>query len=493
MSTTVQGGNSTAGYQNVDENFNAQVNLPYTLPNGTDQGGGNEAAGFATMLSERDAGAITGVREVIPPEVTTNYRLRAALDQTMLNEQFPGAALNSSIWTAPVTTSTVSVGGGLLTLNNGSSLAANAVARVTTYRSFPVLFTYPLYVSKTVQFTAAPVANMVHEWGACISTGTSATTDGCYFTINASGQFRCVVNTNGVISQSDPLDFNEWIGINVAHYFLIYIGTDNVTFWVDNRIAYQSTLTNVAALGIQVNSGELPITFRSYNVALVTGTAQLMKVSAVNVTLAEMANSKHWSHIQAGAGKLLYQGQTGQTLGTLALYSNSLAAGAGAAMTNTTAALGTGLGGQFSALPTLTVGTDGILQSYQVPVGSATAPGLTLYITGVKIKGVVTTVLAGNTSPVVYAYSLAYGHNNVSLATTTTATSKAPVRVPLDIETYAAAAAVGTVGQGVTVNFDNGPIVVYPGEFIQTVAKNLGSVTTTGVITFLVEFTGYWE
>ena len=101
--------------------------------------------------------------------------------------------------------------------------------------------------------------------------------------------------------------------------------------------------------------------------------------------------------------------------------------------------------------------------------------------------------MAGNTSPVVYAYSLAYGHNNVSLATTTTATSKAPVRVPLDIETYAAAAAVGTVGQGVTVNFDNGPIVVYPGEFIQTVAKNLGSVTTTGVITFLVEFTGYWE
>jgi hypothetical protein len=53
-----------------------------------------------------------------------------------------------------------------------------------------------------------------------------------------------------------------------------------------------------------------------------------------------------------------YQGQTGQTLGSTALYTNSQAAGAGAAMTNTTAALGSGLGGQFAALPTLAISTD---------------------------------------------------------------------------------------------------------------------------------------
>jgi hypothetical protein len=43
----------------------------------------------------------------------------------------------------------------------------------------------------------------------------------------------------------------------------------------------------------------------------------------------------------------------------------------------------------------------------------------------------VTTVLAGNATPVQYVYSIAYGHNNVSLATTTSATAKAPVRKPL--------------------------------------------------------------
>lgn len=87
-----------------------------------------------------------------------------------------------------------------------------------------------------------------------------------------------------------------------------------------------------------------------------------------------MSQAKAWAHVMAGAGGMSYQGQTGQTLGSTALYTNSLAAGAGAVMTNTTAALGSGLGGQFSALPTLAVGTDGIVSSYQVPVGTSAAP-----------------------------------------------------------------------------------------------------------------------
>ena len=205
-----------------------------------------------------------------------------------------------------------------------------------------------------------------------------------------------------------------------------------------------------------------------------------------------MANSKPWPHIQAGSGLMGYQGQTGQTLGTTALLTNNLAAGAGAAMTNTTANLGSGLGGQFSALPTLATSTDGILCSYQVPTGTSTSPGNKLYITGISINSSVTTVLVGNATPIIYAYSLAFGHNAVSLATATTTTSKAPVRIALGQESFAAAAAMGALGQGVTRQFQS-PIVVLPGEFVQIVAKNIGVVTTTGVITFLVTFDCYWE
>ena len=106
-----------------------------------------------------------------------------------------------------------------------------------------------------------------------------------------------------------------------------------------------------------------------------------MRVGNVTAVLADIASSKPWSHTLAGAGGSAYQGQTGTTLGTTALLTNNLAAGAGAVQTNTTAALGSGYGGQFTAQPTLAIGTDGILSSYQVPLGTATIPGKTLYVT----------------------------------------------------------------------------------------------------------------
>jgi hypothetical protein len=114
----------------------------------------------------------------------------------------------------------------------------------------------------------------------------------------------------------------------------------------------------------------------------------------------------------------------------------------------------------------------------------------TLYITGVKIQGLVTTLFV--LGPVYYAYSLAYGHTNQSAATTEAIAAKAPRRIALGYETYIVTAPVGTLGQGVYMPF-NSPIVVNPGEYIQVLAKNQGAVTTAGVICVLVAFDGYWE
>ncbi len=156
-------------------------------------------------------------------------------------------------------------------------------------------------------------------------------------------------------------------------------------------------------------------------------------------------------------------------------------------MTNTTAALGSGLGGQFSALPTLAANTEGIVSSFQVPVGTSTVPGKSLYINGINIHSVVSTVLVGNATPVIYVFSVAYGHTAVSLTTTESATSKASRRKAIGIQSFAAAAALGTVPTPII--YDNkSPIVVQPGEFFQVVAKN-----TTGVITFTIDVDGYFE
>jgi hypothetical protein len=220
----------------------------------------------------------------------------------------------------------------------------------------------------------------------------------------------------------------------------------------------------------------------------VAGTVIQVKISNVAVVMLDINTSMPISHQMAHLGLMAYQGQNGATMGSTSLSTNNLAAGAGAAMSNSTAALGTGLGGQFSALPTLTVGTDGIVCSYANPIGTVSSPPRSIVITGVRIQGAVTTALTGG--PVVYEYALAFGHTAVSLANTDGIGAKSPRKLMLGFETYAAAAAVGTIGTGVYMAF-NSPIVVNPSEYIAIAAKNLGVVTTAGVITFNVTFDAY--
>jgi hypothetical protein len=237
----------------------------------------------------------------------------------------------------------------------------------------------------------------------------------------------------------------------------------------------------------------LPVFVRTYN-SSTTALANTVKVGYVNISIGDMYTGRKWEYVMAGSGGMAYQQQTGAAaLGSTSNLTNSApAASPGAAMANATAALGTGLGGQFAAQPTLTAGTDGIVCSYLVPTGTAAFPGKSLYITGVRVQGAVTTTLTGG--PVLYAYSLAYGGNVLSLATTDVAATsvKGPRRIALGFETFPATAAAGVVGGSVYMAF-NSPICVQPGEYIQLVAKNLGTVTTGGVINFLVAFDGFME
>ena len=52
--------------------------------------------------------------------------------------------------------------------------------------------------------------------------------------------------------------------------------------------------------------------------------------------------------------------------------------------------------------------------------------------------------------------------------------------------------AVGVLGTGCKLTLEN-PIVVRPGEFVAIIARNLGTVTTTGAITIVAAFDAYWE
>lgn len=460
----------SAGELQTDAYDNAKVNTPLD----------ETEAGFSAFAVENDAGDITGSRSVSTSEITGDYRLRVGVDSLRFSKNFSAAAINSAVWTAPVTTMTVTQTGGYATLNAGLSVASGAVARLTSYASFVTYFGAGLSSRLRVQFTQAPVANNVCEWGHFIATGTAAPTDGIFFRYNAAGQFVCVYSVGGTEVTSSVLDSSALVGINSTKLFSIDILGHAARFWIGTQMVW--SVENPSGVGI-IQSQSLPLSFRCYNSAA-TGAAQTMKIAGVAVYLADANAGLQWPTIAATMGDCGYQGQDGGTMGSAANYANS-ANPTAAVPTNTTAALGSGLGGQFWETDTLAVTTDGIISSFQNLAGTNAIPGKTLMISGVTISSAVQTALTGG--GYLASWSLAFGHTAVSLATTEAATTKAPRRVPLGFQTVASAAVALTQLSTITIKFDN-PIPVYPGEFIQTVKKKIGTAPSAGVIAHLITF-----
>jgi hypothetical protein len=428
--------------------------------------------------------------------VGEDHGLQVAAKYIYWDDTFNATAQNTAKYKFAATTQTVTQAAGTLNINAAAGNAINTNSGMQTWRTFPIFAKSEVRVNFSGFITQVPQTNNLIEFGLFSADITTrvAPTDGVLFRYNALAEFRGIVNIGGVETQTAAITAPS---ASVSHDFLIVIQTNTVLFYVDDVLSGTITLlSDIPGSGQPMLAAEQPITMRTYIGGSAPALATVLKISDVFITSLGMDQQKSWSEQKAGFGHMLSQGQNGGTMGSTALLSNSLVPGAGAAMTNTTAALTAGLGGQFSAQPTLTASTDGILQSFQNPAGSITQTPRNLVIKGVWLKGMVTAVLTGG--PVLYLYSLAYGHTAVSMATAegtsfgTNPTTKAPRRIGLGIETYAVGAAAGTLGQGMFYQFDT-PIVVAPGEFIAICAKNVGTVTTVGVITWLVGYDGYFE
>lgn len=456
----------------VDSNNNLKTTLPL-VPN---QAGFVQLAGELSGATDPAGLLVEGLRS------SAQGRLSVGQPISLFNEFFNNTAINSAIFTAPVTTMTVTVAGGTLNLNASAITTLNTVARVSTYAHFPFQADMATYTTFDALLTQPPQNNCVIEMGFGIATASTAPTDGAFFRYTATGTLVGVVNTNGAelttASLTVPVEA-------VLHRYKIVIENDRVFFLINGVV--QGIIATPNTSGSPVYSPSQPWFARVINTAIAPTLANTLKIGYICVGLQDAVGlNLDVGSLAAYQGKTGLQGQTGYTMGSTALYTNSLAPGAGAAIANATAAAGfLGLGGQFAVQPTLAANTDGILCSYANPVPTAAIPGRTLLVKGIKIQGIVTTALTGG--PVYYVYSACFGHTNVSLATTESATAKAPRRTPIGIESYAATAAVGTIGSadGVYMAFNN-PIPVMPGEFFAIAAKNIGTVTSAGVITVLV-------
>ena len=437
-----------------------------------------------------DDGTYTGTPTGRRGYVTNLGRLLVAQTNLLWDDTFNATAQNTGKYRWPATTQTLAQTGGVLILNSGGGTSINTNCAAQTYRSFPIFGNFETRVVFSGGFSSVTthVANNVTEFGLFSASlpGGAAPTDGVFFRFNAANELRGVINYNGTETQTaaiaKPAD-------NVNHDWMIVVQTDVVQFWIDRQLRGTIQLvTDAPSLGQPFSQGEQPLTIRQYIGGSAPASATKLQISDAFVSLIGPEIGRSWGAAKAGMGHMGYQGQNGGTLGTTAQLANNTQPGA-AVPTNTTAALGTGLGGIFTETCTLAANTDGIISSYQNPAGGVAQTPRNLIIVGVAIDSYVSTVLA--TAAFNNQWSLAFGHTAVSLATAEAATTKAPRRVALGSQQPLVA--LNTQLQTVSRRFDGCPIVVAPGEFVATVKRNVGTVPASGAFTHNITFDCYFE
>ena len=468
----------------VGTNLDAGGNVKVALPLVPAQMGG------VRMFSENDSGSVTGAPSLRSPHTSRNHRLRTGVDTILFQNTFNATTQNTHLWHYVFATLTAAQpGAGTVNFSavQGSTSAHGAFLR--SYQYFALANSAPLAVECFGGlFTAPLTAGEVFLMGLGLpASAVVRPTDGAWWKATSAGIVG-VLAFNGVEVETGVLSAQTAVG--TMHSFVMVVDESSVDWRMDDvLLASQPIPSGVATPWL---SGSAPVFMHKYNTGSVTNTNQV-RIGRVAVSLRDVTSNKPWSHQMSGMGQHLLFGPNGHTQGKTSLWTNNTAPTA-VALTNTAAAF-TGLGGIVAVLPTLAVNSDGIVYSYQNPVGTVNITGRNMYITRVTLKGMVSVILAGG--PVVYAYALAVGHTAVSLATTetatfATATTHAPRIMPLGIEKYILNAPVGDLGDGFDVNFDT-PICVRPGEFVALLARNLGVVTTTGAITMIASVGGYWE
>lgn len=482
----IDSGNSSAGKANVTSTYDLQV----ALPDATNP----DRVGGIRMFSENDTGiALATDAWLVSPETDLDYRLRISQDFYAEDETFNYTAQNTGKYQYYNTTMTNAWATSGMTTNSGNITTTTTGTMFRTYAYFPMFGTCTTSADIEMSFSAAPTANTVVDFGIGLPATSNpyAPTDGAYFRLTAAG-LQGVVNFNG--TETSTAVFNLTYTVNRKYQFILYVHHREVQFWIND-----GTGTNLyGRIPTPVGNGQPHC----------ASAGQLFLRHAIAGGAAGAALSAQLSNwnVRIGGGNIVraaaetgnacygsYQGLGGGTMGTLASYANSADPTAAAALSNT-AALVTGLGGQFRFNAAATATTDGIVTSYQVPAGTVSIQGRRLVITGIKIS-CANLGAAVATTATTLAWSLAFGHTAVSLATAEAATTKAPRRIALGIMSWPVGAAIGQMPERGDLYMPfNAPVYVNPGEFVATVAKFIvGTATASQVIWGHVTLDYGWE
>lgn len=449
--------------------------------------------GGVRMHSENDDGTFTGSATLLSPETSQDYRLRVGTDTILFSDTFNAAAQNSSLWSYANGTMTYSQPSlGYAQFGTVQGTANGHFAAIRSYQYFPLVGTAPLSVEMTGgQFTSTYAANEIVEFGLGLVATAAAPAEGAYIRLT-SGGVTCCMSFNG--SEVAQLVTATPSTIATMNKYAIVVGEREIQFWRDDVLLYQMAITTTN--GQPFMQGSLPA-FISKRCTGVVANTNVFRVSDITVSLLDIQTSKPWPHQMATAGQMAYVGQNGHTVGTTQ-FIGTITTGSSpqtptAAAASNTAANSVGLGGTGAFTTLAGAATDFIATSYQNPTPTINITGRNLIITGVTIQTInLGAAVAG--TPTTLLWALGFGHTAVSMQTAEAAATHTPRRLLLGYQSAPVAAAIGAVYAPDIQRTFVSPIVIRPGEFINTFMKVVvGTATVSQVINYTVMFDGYFE
>jgi hypothetical protein len=495
----IANGTAASAEQTVDTDGNAHVVTPTDI----------DLAGYVTLASEIDDGAVLATRELKPLETSDDFRLRVGADTLLFNLSFEGAVITRDRLMQTDTSATSAQTTGKLTLNSGLVTGAGVAAHIRTYRTFPLFGSFPTYGEMWVAHANPTATSVLSEWGFGYTSSTTAqATDGAFFRILSGGALRAIVANNSVdVSAVDitttnipPRDGAGTFDLTEVNHYVIAVTNDVVKFWINNVLVANVAVTS--PYGSPTNASTAPLFARVYTQPSIASAARQLLITFLNVSQGDLLSGKPWSHQCAGSGGGAYQVQPGTASGSNVLRSTgasgwptSATARIAGTWTATTAPALASLGGSYTtpAISTLTSDADYPIFSYLNPAGTASLPGRTLYITGVRVgESCVTTV--ASTNSIVLTHIVGIGSTTTATTASEGIATIAARGIVVGAHAFGASDAVGTMKSGYHVDFSEGPLVCYPGTYVQFIVRPFGTVTSnTLVVLSSVAFIGYYE
>lgn len=499
----IDSGSSAAGKANVGATNVGTYALNVVTPTDAD------VAGFSHASAQNDAGAVVGSVYVKTMEVSEDYRLRVGMDSLMFQHSFEGTNITRNVLQQNDTTATCAQTNGNLTLNSGNSTTVGQGTNIRTYRTFPVFTSFQTWGEFIVAEGNPTATNAITEFGFGYCSGVTAQmTDGVIFRRTSGGQLYAVIinNSTDIVTQALTMtncpsrDEAGSYNATESNHYLISIHNDEVQWWCNDTLLFKTYA--LAAYASVTSAVNLPIMARVYNSG-VASPARTLVIRMLSVNMGELNMSKPWAQQVTAWGGGSYNIQPGTASGptttrgaaTTAGWPNSAQARGAGTWTATTAPAVASLGGQWvsPAISTLTSEADYPVFAYLNPAGSATLPGKTLHITGVRWGKTVATA-AASTNSINLNYIIGVGGTAANTSTADAAAAWGPRGIVVDTIPFKSTAVVGDYVEGGTFECSQANIVVPPGCYLFWVVRPYGTVASnTLVVNGTVAFIGYFD